>query len=56
MSCAVLCFVLYMIPNLFFVFSTVEPADTRRRLCNDLKVLRTKKLENIPRKHTNLPL
>lgn len=39
-----------------FIDDIIEPADTRRRLCNDLKVLRTKKLDNIPRKHTNLPL
>lgn len=39
-----------------FIDDIIEPSETRRRLCNDLKVLRTKKLDNIPRKHTNLPL
>ena len=39
-----------------FIDDIIEPNETRKRLCNDLKVLRTKKLDNIPRKHTNLPL
>jgi hypothetical protein len=25
-------------------------------ICNDLRVLKTKKLDNIPRKHSNIPL
>jgi propionyl-CoA carboxylase beta chain len=39
-----------------FIDDIIEPSDTRRRLCNDLNMLRSKKLDNIPRKHTNLPL
>jgi len=39
-----------------FVDAIIDPEDTRRRLCEDLAVLRTKNLPNIPRKHTNLPL
>lgn len=39
-----------------FIDDIIDPADTRKLICNDLKMLRTKKLENIPRKHTNLPL
>lgn len=39
-----------------FIDDIIEPSDTRRRLCNDLNMLRSKKLDNIPRKHTNIPL
>jgi propionyl-CoA carboxylase beta chain len=39
-----------------FIDDIIEPADTRRLICNDLDVLRTKKLDNIPRKHSNIPL
>ena len=39
-----------------FVDDIIDPQDTRRIICNDLQVLRTKHLENLPRKHSNLPL
>ena len=39
-----------------FIDDIIEPADTRRVICNDLRVLRTKKLDNLPRKHSNIPL
>jgi propionyl-CoA carboxylase beta chain len=39
-----------------FVDDIIEPQDTRRIICNDLKILRTKKLPNLPRKHSNIPL
>merc|ERR1712176_1035647 len=39
-----------------FIDDIIEPKDTRRILCNDLRILRTKKLDNIPRKHSNIPL
>ena len=39
-----------------FVDDIIDPKDTRRLICNDLKVLRTKRLENLPRKHSNIPL
>lgn len=39
-----------------FIDDVIEPTETRRLICNDLEVLRTKKLDNIPRKHSNIPL
>jgi propionyl-CoA carboxylase beta chain len=39
-----------------FVDDVIDPQDTRRLICNDLRVLKTKKLDNIPRKHSNIPL
>jgi propionyl-CoA carboxylase beta chain len=39
-----------------FIDDVIEPADTRRIICNDLEVLSTKKLDNLPRKHSNIPL
>lgn len=39
-----------------FIDDIIDPQDTRKLICNDLEILRTKKLDNIPRKHTNLPL
>ena len=39
-----------------FIDDIIEPKDTRKMICNDLRVLRNKKLENIPRKHSNIPL
>ena len=39
-----------------FIDAIIEPEDTRSIICNDLRVLRTKKLDNIPRKHSNIPL
>ena len=39
-----------------FVDEIIDPADTRRRLCEELEVLQTKQLENPWRKHSNIPL
>lgn len=39
-----------------FIDDIIDPQDTRKILCNDLANLRTKKLDNIPRKHSNMPL
>jgi propionyl-CoA carboxylase beta chain len=39
-----------------FVDDIIDPQDTRRLICNDLKLLRTKHLPNLPRKHSNIPL
>jgi len=39
-----------------FVDEIVDPEDTRRIICDDLKILEDKKLENPPRKHSNIPL
>jgi propionyl-CoA carboxylase beta chain len=39
-----------------FVDDIIDPQETRRMICNDLRVLKTKKLDNIPRKHSNIPL
>lgn len=39
-----------------FVDDIIDPEDTRRMICNDLRVLRTKKMPEIPKKHSNIPL
>jgi len=39
-----------------FIDDIIEPEQTRKALCADLRVLRTKNLDNIPRKHSNIPL
>jgi len=39
-----------------YVDDVIEPRETRRRLCAALETLRTKRDQNPPRKHGNLPL
>lgn len=39
-----------------FVDDIIEPHTTRRRICEDLSLLETKKLSNPWRKHGNIPL
>jgi len=39
-----------------FVDDIIDPQDTRRLICNDLRVLRTKKMPEIQKKHSNIPL
>lgn len=39
-----------------FVDDVIDPASTRQRLCEDLDVLKTKKVERPWRKHGNIPL
>lgn len=39
-----------------FVDNVIHPQDTRRIICSDLKILRDKQLDSIPRKHSNIPL
>mmetsp|Transcript_16457 Transcript_16457/g.24881 ORF Transcript_16457/g.24881 Transcript_16457/m.24881 type:complete len:558 (+) Transcript_16457:74-1747(+) len=39
-----------------FIDDIIEPEETRKMICKDLKILKNKKLENIPRKHSNIPL
>lgn len=39
-----------------FVDDIIDPQNTRRIICNDLRVLRTKKMPEIPKKHSNIPL
>lgn len=39
-----------------FVDDIINPQDTRRIICNDLRILRTKKMPDIPKKHSNIPL
>ncbi|XP_050307224.1 propionyl-CoA carboxylase beta chain, mitochondrial-like [Anthonomus grandis grandis] len=39
-----------------FVDDIIEPKTTRWRLCRDLELLSSKKLENPPKKHGNMPL
>jgi propionyl-CoA carboxylase beta chain len=39
-----------------YIDDVIEPRETRRRLCTALETLRTKRDQNPPRKHGNLPL
>jgi propionyl-CoA carboxylase beta chain len=39
-----------------FIDDVIMPHDTRRQLCRDLKMLKTKSVENPYRKHGNIPL
>jgi propionyl-CoA carboxylase beta chain len=39
-----------------YIDDVIDPAETRLRLCEDLRMLRTKNLKNHPRKHDNMPL
>jgi propionyl-CoA carboxylase beta chain len=39
-----------------YVDAVLDPADTRRIICEDLDMLATKVLENPPSKHSNIPL
>jgi propionyl-CoA carboxylase beta chain len=39
-----------------FVDDVIDPKETRKLICNDLRILYNKKLPNIPRKHSNIPL
>ncbi|CAD5122595.1 DgyrCDS11007 [Dimorphilus gyrociliatus] len=39
-----------------YVDDVIEPRTTRRRICLDLEMLRTKKLKNPTKKHGNIPL
>ena len=39
-----------------FVDDIISPSSTRKRICQDLKMLATKKLHNPDKKHDNMPL
>lgn len=39
-----------------FIDDVIEPSSTRRILCDDLRLLRGKRMQTIPRKHSNIPL
>jgi propionyl-CoA carboxylase beta chain len=39
-----------------FIDDVIDPADTRHVICQELEILRTKNVENPPRKHSNVPL
>lgn len=39
-----------------FIDDVIDPAETRKVICQELEVLRTKNVENPPRKHSNVPL
>jgi len=39
-----------------FIDDIIDPADTRLRICEDLEILKRKKLYNPPKKHDNIPL
>jgi propionyl-CoA carboxylase beta chain len=39
-----------------FIDDIIEPATTRKRICEDLSVLVRKQQSNPPKKHGNIPL
>jgi propionyl-CoA carboxylase beta chain len=39
-----------------YIDDVIEPSETRRIICDDLRLLRTKKMDTILRKHSNIPL
>jgi propionyl-CoA carboxylase beta chain len=39
-----------------FVDAIIDPEETRLRICEDLELLRTKKVPEVARKHSNIPL
>jgi propionyl-CoA carboxylase beta chain len=39
-----------------FIDDIIEPSMTRKLICSDLQVLRTKEMHVLPRKHSNIPL
>lgn len=39
-----------------FIDDIIEPATTRKRICEDLEVLVHKRQANPPKKHGNIPL
>lgn len=39
-----------------FVDDIIVPSETRRRICEDLNMLESKKLKNPKKKHGNIPL
>jgi len=39
-----------------FIDDVIEPHDTRRIICDDLRLFRSKKVPTIERKHSNIPL
>jgi propionyl-CoA carboxylase beta chain len=39
-----------------FIDDIIDPPNTRQRICEDLEILRTKKVERHWRKHGNIPL
>ena len=39
-----------------FIDDIIEPEMTRKIICDDLRILKTKNLDNIPRRHSNIPL
>jgi len=39
-----------------FVDDIISPSTTRKRICQDLKILSTKQLKNPDKKHDNMPL
>lgn len=39
-----------------FIDDVIDPAKTRQYIAEELELLKTKSLENPPRKHSNVPL
>ena len=39
-----------------YIDDIIDPAVTRQAICEELEILRTKNVENPPRKHSNVPL
>jgi acetyl-CoA carboxylase carboxyltransferase component len=46
----------YLAAERGYVDDVIEPADTRRRLIQSLRMLKTKREQVPPRKHGNIPL
>jgi propionyl-CoA carboxylase beta chain len=46
----------YKAAELGFIDEVIRPRDVRRRLASYLRILRTKRDKNPPRKHGNIPL
>ncbi|GBG66006.1 hypothetical protein CBR_g54985 [Chara braunii] len=46
----------YIAAGLGYLDDVIYPRDTRSRICDELRRLRTKKLKNPPKKHGNIPL
>ncbi len=46
----------YKAAELGFVDEVIYPRETRRRLATSLEMLKSKRLDNPPKKHGNIPL
>ncbi|MEM6987991.1 MAG: carboxyl transferase domain-containing protein, partial [Pseudomonadota bacterium] len=46
----------FVAASLGFIDEVIQPANTRRRICNGLRSLASKQLDNPWKKHGNIPL